>query len=85
MEFVPDHFKRKKIHNEVVRNNSHALRHGPEYLKTQEMCDEAVCMDTFSLCFALEQKYLRDDNDDWHDNKLIEWYEGYEKRKSQKA
>ena len=26
-----------------------------------------------------------DDNDDWYDNKLIERYNGYKKRKAQKA
>ena len=29
-------------------------------------------------------KYLWDD-DDWYNNKLINWYDGYKKRKAQKA
>ena len=30
-------------------------------------------------------KYLRDNNDDWYHNKIIEWYEGYQKCKAQEA
>ena len=30
-------------------------------------------------------KYLRDNNDDWYHNKVIEWYDGYRVRKAQKA
>ena len=47
--------------------------------KTRKMCDKAVRKERFSFLFVpdwfvtQEQvKYLRDDNDDWHDNKLIE-------------
>ena len=29
MEFVPDHFNRKKVYNEVVRNNPWALKACP--------------------------------------------------------
>ena len=30
-------------------------------------------------------KYLRDNNDDWYDNKIIELYNGYKVRKAQRA
>ena len=28
-------------------------------------------------------KYLRDNNDDWYDHDLIEWYEGHKAQKAQ--
>ena len=32
-----------------------------------------------------KSKYLRDDSDYWYNNKIIKWYDGYKKRKAQKA
>ena len=61
------------------------------------MCDKAVRDEYCSVWFVPDQfvldwfitrqqiKCLRDDNDDWYDNKLIERYNGYKKRKAQKA
>ena len=69
-----------------------SLAYVPNCLKTLKMCDKAVRKKHLSLLFApdwfvtqQQVKYLRDDNDDWYDNKLIECYEGYQKRKAQKA
>ena len=42
MKYVPDHFKRKEMYNEAVRNNPYALRHIPDHLKTWTMCEGAV-------------------------------------------
>ena len=42
MKYVPDHFKRKEIYNEVIRNNPYALVHVLHHFKRQEMCDEAM-------------------------------------------
>ena len=52
MEFVPDHLKRKEMYNEVVRNDTWALRHVPDHLKTQEMCDQAVRIYVLSLVYV---------------------------------
>ena len=49
MRFLPDHFKRKKMYNEAVRNNPYALRHVPDNFKTQEICDKAIKIDPFIL------------------------------------
>ena len=49
MKYVPDHFKRKEMYNEAVRNNPYMLRHVPDHFKTQEMCDKAVEIDPFIL------------------------------------
>ena len=125
MEFVPDHFKRKEMYNEAVRNNPWALRHAPDNLKAQDMSNEAVCLrphllqyvpfhlrmqeicdkpvrdDSSSLQFVPDWFVTRDGVDMWHDDnydddgdhwnddndedKFFEWYDGYQKRKAQKA
>ena len=56
------------------------------------MCDDAVWGESFSLQFVpdwfvtQEQVKLLHDYDDYcDDDKLIKWYDGYKKRKAQKA
>ena len=63
-----------------------------DYLKTQKMWDKAVKDDPSSLRFVpdwfVTQEQIDvwyDDNYCYHDDELIEWYEGYKKRKAQKA
>ena len=54
------------------------IREIPDYLKTQEMCN-----DWFVTQGQID---LWHDDDYWHDDdKLIKWYEGYQKRMAQKA
>ena len=59
----------------------------PNCLKTQDMCDNVVRDDAFSLeIVSQRQLKLWYDNDDWYDDdEIIEWYDGYIKRKAQKA
>ena len=63
----------------------------PDRYKTQEMCDETVEKVSWSLeyvpnWFVTQGQILwRDDNDYCNDDRLIEWYEGYQNRKAQKA
>ena len=61
-------------------------------LKHKKMCDKAVKDDPSSLRFVpdwfvtQQQIDVWYDNDDWyHDNEIIEWYNGYRKQKAQKA
>ena len=89
---VPDHLKTQKICKEVVSVYPCLLEHVPDYLETEEMCDKAFWEYTFSLQYVLDWfvtqqklKLLHDDHDYCNDDKLIEWYDGYKKRKSQKA
>ena len=56
------------------------------------MCDKVVEDDSSSLQFVpdwfvtLEQIDIQHDDDYWyHDDEMIEWYEGHKKRKAQKA
>ena len=48
--------------------------------------DEPVALEFVPDWFVTQQqvKYLWDD-DDWYNNKLINWYDGHKKRKAQKA
>ena len=62
----------------------------PDYFKTQKMCDDAVWGDAFSLQFVPRWFVTQVQLKLWHDydyyyDKLIGWYEGYHKRKVQKA
>ena len=67
------------------------------HFKIQKMCDKAIRNDHLSVQFVTDWfvpdwfvtqqriKNLRDNINDWYYNKLIEWYDGYKKRKAQKA
>ena len=52
MEFVPDHFKRKEMYYEALRNNPWALRHVPDYLKMQDMYNEVVLLRPYLLQYV---------------------------------
>ena len=95
LKFVPDRFKMPEMSNEAVAQFPYALWYVPDYLKTQEMCDKAVKNDSSSLQFAPDWFVTREGVDMWHDDgnhwddhnedKFFEWYDGYKKRKAQKA
>ena len=64
----------------------------PDYFKTQEICDDVVWGDPCSLQYvpdwfvAQQQLKIWDDYDDCcNDDDIIEWYDGYQKSKDQKA
>ena len=63
-----------------------------DHFKTQEMCDKAVREDSFSLQFVsdwfVRQQQLKiwnDDDDYCNDDQVIEWCNGYENSKAEKA
>ena len=64
----------------------------PKHFKTQEICDKAVIDDSTSLLFGpdwfVSQQQIKSwhDDDDFYDyDDITEWYNGYLKRKAQKA
>ena len=68
------------------------LYHVPDQYKTQEMCDKAVREYPFSLPFVSDWFVTQQQIDIWYDddyvyndNEMIKWYDGYKKRKAQKA
>ena len=78
--------------NETVEVNPWQLYDVLDYLKTQQICDDMVQGDSYSLQFVpdwfVTQEQLEtwdDDNDYCNDDELIKWYRRYEKRKAQKV
>ena len=76
----------------AVEKGPRMLIYVPDRFKTWEMCEKAVEDDSSSLqyvpdWFVTHQKIkLWHDDHDYSDNdRLIEWYEGYKKRQTQKA
>ena len=68
------------------------LKYVPDCFKMQEICNDVVEKKPYGLeyvpdWFVTQQqiKILRYDNDDWYDNDLIEWFDGYKKRKVRKG
>ena len=89
---VPDHFKTEDMCNEALVVDPWSLKDIPGNLKIKEMCNKAVEDDPSSLQFVPDWFVTRQqldiwfDNDCWyHDDDSIEWYNGYKKRKAQKA
>ena len=92
LRLIPGHFKTQEMCIKAVEVDSWQLDDVSDNFKKQEMCERAVKKYLRALEFvpdwfvAQEQVKLRHDYDDYHnDNYLIKWYEGYQKRKAQKA
>ena len=90
LKFVPDHFKTQEMCKKVAEEYPWWLKDVPDHLKTREMCERAVEDDPWSLKFVPDWFVMQELIKIWHDHcgddgKLIEWYEGYKKRKDQKA
>ena len=89
-EHVPYHFNTQEMCEKAVEKNSWALEYIPDHIKTQEMCEKAVKDYTFSLqyvpdWFVNQQQIKTWGDDDYWNYKMINWCNGYEKRKAQKA
>ena len=93
IHFVPDHFWMQKMCNEIIRNMPEdALYYISDCLKTQKMCEKEVKDNPSSLHFVPDWFVTQEEIKMWHDDDvycnddgIIEWYEGYKKRKAQKA
>ena len=90
--FVPDCFKTQELCIKALAIDPWQLNDIPDYLKKQKMCDKAVKNDPSSLRFVSDwfvtqqQVDVWYDDDYWyHDDEIIGWYNGYQKRKTQKA
>ena len=85
---ISDRSKTQEMCIEAVKVDPLELYYVPDHFKNQKICDAAVREDPFSLQYVpdwfvkLKEMWYEDfDNDD----DLITWYEGYKKRKAQKA
>ena len=89
LTFVPDCFKIQGIRDKAIEIDPITLWHN---LKTQGMCIRAAeaglgLLQYVSDWFVTHQqiKVLPDDDEYCDDDELIEWYNGYRKRKAQKG
>ena len=89
---VPDCFKAQEMCIKALEVDPWQLKDIPDYLKTQKMCDQAV-KDYLSSLQVLPDWFVTQqqidvwyDDDYWYNNySIFKWYEGYQKRKAQKA
>ena len=89
---IPDHFKTQEMCIKAVEVDPWHLYDVPDHFKTQEMCIKAVRDYLFSLRFIPDYFITQEQIDIWYvddyvynDNEMIKWYDGYQKRKAQKA
>ena len=89
---VLEHLKTQEICNEAAETNPWQVKYSSNHFKIQEKCNKAVRMDPWLLnyvpdWFAMQGQIKLWHDDDYHfnDNEIIEWYEGHQKRKVQKA
>ena len=75
LQLVPDHFKGKEMCDKVVKEDSFSFQFVPDWFVTREW-----------MWMWYDDYYDGNhwDNDDDED-KFFEWYDGYKKRKVQKA
>ena len=81
-------FKTQEMCIKAVEKDPWHLYYVPDHFKTQKIYDDAVWRDPFSLWFFPEWFVTQEQVKLWHDydyyyyDKLIGWYEGYQKRKA---
>ena len=99
LAYVSDHFKTLEICEKAVEDDPWQLKYAPDHLKIQEICNGAVRDDPSSLRYVPDwfvtrervcmwydnSEYCDDDDDDDDDADFLKWYNGYKKRKAQKA
>ena len=92
IESVPDHFKTQGMCERAIEKEPGVLEDIPDHLKTRRMCERAVkkysgILNLIPDWFARQQqiKIWHDDYHYYNNDKLIEWYDGYQNRKTQKA
>ena len=78
--------------DKAVEEGPELLEYVPDQYKTQDLCHKAFLEETFSLQYFShwfvtqgQVKSWHDDSEYYNDDKLIEWYKGYKKRKAQKV
>ena len=89
LEFVPDSLKTKTICDRAIEEGPYNLKFIPDHFKTQEICDKMVRGDQYSLQFVpdwlITKQQLKIMGDHCNNIWFIKGFEGYKKRKAQKA
>ena len=68
----------------AVKERSYMLEDVPDHFKTQKMCD-AVVMEDLLLLRYVPDWFVTQQQVKLRGDRLTAWYEGYQKRKAQKA
>ena len=74
LHYVPDIFKAQKMCDKVVRDQFFSLEYVSDWFVTHQQ-----------VKIRHDDEYHDDDDDDDDDDRLIKWYDGYKKCKSQNA
>ena len=89
---IPNHFKTQKMYTKAVQEGPLELCYVPDQYKTEKMCDKTVRVDPSFLEYVPDWLVTQRQVKIWHDDdyycdddRLIEWYKGYQKRKAKKA
>ena len=92
LPFVPDCFKTQEICNKAIDIDSFVLWHILDNLKTQVMCVKAGEAGLGLLAYVPDWFVTHQQIKVWHDDEeycdhdeFIKWYNGYQKRRTQKA
>ena len=92
IEFIPDYLKTQEACEKVAEKYPYNLAFIPDYFKTQEMCNEAVqkrqCLLEYIPDWFVTQHQIKiwhDDDGCYNDDKLIDRYNDYKKRRILKA
>ena len=70
--------------NEEVHENPWCLEYVPDHLKTRSMCNETVDWRLYLLQHVPDW-FVPQQVKSCHNDRLIEWYEGYKKWRDQKS
>ena len=83
MAYVLDNLKDQGIFERVVEENPQLLKYVPDRFKTREICNAVVMEDALLLRYVTDW-FVTQQQVKW-DERLIKWYNGYQKCKTQKA
>ena len=86
LRHLSDHFKTQEISERAVEEGLYVLEFVADRFKTKEVCDKAVSHDPSSLRYVpdyfVTQGQVKASHDD---DEVIGWYDGYQKRRAQRA
>ena len=92
MIFIPDYVNTQGMWEKALKNDPYNLKLVADHFKTQKMCNKTVKDEPSSLQYipdwfvTRDQIQIWDDDDNFcDDDEIIEWCNGYKKRKAQKA